>query len=328
MPTPVYEYVASGAADENSLRWNRESLDKIRLLPRVLVDVSNVDTRVTLVGQEMAFPILLAPTAFHRLHHPEGEIATAQGAGAASATFVVSSYTTTPIEEISRVATQPLWFQLYIQRDRGFVKDVIQRVEAAGCRALCVTVDVPVKGCRNRTDRSGFMIPKDFHVPYLMSEDLIANPITWKDVEWLISISNIPILLKGILNPADANLAVELGVAGVIVSNHGARDLDTTPATIDALPHIAEIVDGRICVLMDGGIRRGTDILKAIARGADAVLIGRSYCYGLAVDGADGVSSVVNILKGELETAMALVGCPTIGSIDKSILWDEVMKQV
>ena len=317
----AYEFVASGAADELTLRWNRESLDKIRLRPRVLVDVSKLDTRVTLFGQELPFPILLAPTALHRLYHAEGELATARGASAAMATYVVSSYTTTPIEEIARTATQPLWFQLYVQPDRGFTKDVVQRAEAAGCRALCVTVDLPVIGIRNRQQRIGFKVPPGLKVPYLMSSQLQATPITWKDIDWLRSFARVPVLLKGILNPDDADLAARNGVSGIMVSNHGARDLDTTPATIDVLPHIAQKVAGRIPILMDGGIRRGTDVLKALSLGANAVLIGRSYCYGLGVAGAEGVSRVVNILRGEFEAAMALTGRPSIKSIDRSVLW-------
>lgn len=322
MSPMAYEYVASGAADELTLRWNRESFDQIRLRPRVLVDVSKLNTRVTLFGQELPFPILLAPTAYHRLYHAEGELATARGAGAAAATYVVSSYTTTPIEEIARVATQPLWFQLYIQPDRGFTKEVVQRAEAAGCRALCVTVDVPVVGARNRTQRAEFKLPPDLKAPYLMSSQPLAGvPVTWKEIDWLRAFARVPVLLKGILNPDDADLAVKSGVSGIMVSNHGARDLDTTPATIEALPPVVEKVGGRVPVLMDGGIRRGTDVLKALALGANAVLIGRPYCYGLGVAGAEGVSRVVNILRSEFEAAMALTGRPTIKSIDRSVLW-------
>ena len=316
----AYEYLASGAADEVTLRWNRESLEKIRLIPRVLVDVSKLDTRVTLFGQELPFPILLATTALHRLYNSEGELATARGAGAAAATYVISSYTTTPLEEIARTATQPLWFQLYMQRDRGFTKDVVQRAEAVGCRALCVTVDLPVLGVRNRMQRVGFKVPPGMKVPYVM-EQFQGTPVTWKDIEWLRSFARVPVLLKGILNPEDADLAVKNGVSGIIVSNHGARDLDSTPATIDALPHIADKIAGRMPILMDGGIRRGTDVLKALALGADAVLIGRPYCYGLGVAGAEGVSRVVNILRSEFETVMALMGRPSIKSIDRSVLW-------
>ena len=320
MSPMAYEYLASGAADEITLRWNRESLEKIRLRPRVLVDVSGLDTRVTLFGQELPFPILLAPTALHRLYHPDGELATARGAGAAAATYVVSSYTTTPLEEIARAATQPLWFQLYVQPDRGFTRDVVQRAEAVGCRALCVTVDLPVFGARNRMQRAGFEVPPGVEVPYVM-ERFRGVPVTWKDIDWIRSFARVPVLLKGILDPDDADLAVRNGVSGIIVSNHGARDLDSTPATIDALPHVADRVAGRAPILMDGGIRRGTDVLKALALGADAVLIGRPYCYGLGVAGAEGVSRVVNILRGEFEAAMALTGRPSIKSIDRSVIW-------
>ena len=323
MSPMAYEYLASGAADEVTLRWNRESLEKIRLRPRVLVDVSKLDTRVTLFGQELPFPILLAPTALHRLYHAEGELATARGAGAAGATFVVSSYTTTPIEEIASAATQPLWFQLYVQPDRGFTRDVVERAEAAGCRALCVTVDLPVIGVRNRMQRVGFKVPPGMKLPYIM-EQFQGVPVTWKDIEWLRSFARVPVLLKGILNPVDADLAVRNGVSGIIVSNHGARDLDSTPASIDALPHVADKVAGRVPILMDGGIRRGTDVLKALALGAQAVLIGRPYCYGLGVAGAEGVSRVVNILRSELEAVMALTGRPSIESIDRSVLWSAV----
>ena len=320
MSPMAYEYLASGAADELTLRWNRESLERIRLCPRVLVEVSELDTRVSLFGQELPFPILLAPTAMQRLYHAEGELATARGAGAAAATYVVSSYTTTPLEEIARAATQPLWFQLYVQPDRGFTKDVVQRAEAVGCRALCVTVDLPVFGARNRMRRAGFEVPPGMELPYIM-ERFQGVPVTWKDIEWLRSFARVPVLLKGILNPDDADLAVRNGVSGIIVSNHGARDLDSTPATIDALPLVADKVAGRAPILMDGGIRRGTDVLKALALGADAVLIGRPYCYGLGVAGAEGVSRVIDILRGEFEAAMALTGRPSIKSIDRSVLW-------
>jgi 4-hydroxymandelate oxidase len=324
----VYEFIASGAADEITLRWNREALEQIRLQPRVLVDVSKLDTRVTLFGQELPFPILLAPTAYHRLIHPEGELATARGAGAAAATYVVSSYTTTPIEDVAKVATHPLWFQLYIESDRGFTRDLVQRVEAAGCRALCLTVDSAVTGVRNRQVRAKFKLPPGVSVPYaydintgrrVLLEQRRENP-TWRDVEWLRSFMRAPLLLKGILDPEDADQAVRAGASGIIVSNHGARNLDTAPASIDALGPVADKVAGRLPVLMDGGIRRGTDVIKALALGAQAVLIGRPYCYGLGVAGAQGVRRVVEILRSEMETAMALTGRPSLESIDRSLL--------
>ena len=304
MSKMAYEYVASGAADENTLKWNREALDRIKMQTHVLNDVSKIDTNVSLLGQEMPYPILIAPSAFHKIMHPEGEIATARGAGVASTTYVVSSFTTTPIEEITKVATQPLWFQLYLVHDRSFVKDLIQKVEAQGIKALCVTVDTPVTGARNRQERVKFKLPPELHAPYMVS--ISATPgqgqplqlsVTWKDIEWLKSITKIPILLKGILNPDDAEQAVRTGVSGIIVSNHGARNLDTVPATIEVLPYITQRVNKKIPVLVDGGIRRGTDVVKAIALGANAVLVGRPICYGLACAGAEGVAKVLDILQ-------------------------------
>ena len=328
LPHMVYEFVASGAADEHTLRWNREAYDRIRLQPQAMVDVSTLDTRVSLFGQELPFPILLAPTSFHRAIHPEGELETARGAGAASATFVVSTATNTRIEDIARVATHPLWFQMYIQRDRGFTRELVQQVQAANCRALCVTVDRAALGARNRSQRVNFTLPSGVTTPYL--NDINTGPkqvlsanyhVTWNDVEWLRSFAKVPVLLKGILNPADADRAVREGVAGIMVSNHGARNLDTLPATIDALPLVADKVAGRVPILVDGGIRRGTDVVKALALGASAVLIGRPYLYALGVGGADGVSRMIGILRRELEMAMALTGCPTLRSINCSVLW-------
>jgi 4-hydroxymandelate oxidase len=329
MSTMTYEYVASGAADEHTLRWNREAYDAMRLRPRVLRDVTQVDLRVSLFGRALAFPILLAPTAYHRTIHPEGEVATARGAGAAGATWVVSSSTTTVIEEIAAAASAPLWFQLYLQPDRGFIRELVQQMEQAGCQALCLTVDQPTLGARNRQTRARFALPPGVTAPYrrdIAQGKGILDPrrtvATWKDVEWLRSIARVPVLLKGILTAEDAELAVQAGVQGLIVSNHGARILDTAPATITALPEVAARVRGRMPVLVDGGIRRGTDVLKALALGATAVLIGRPYCYGLAVGGAAGVARTVDILRTELEMAMQLTGRASIAELDPSVLWE------
>jgi 4-hydroxymandelate oxidase len=329
LSTMVYEYVASGAADEHTLRWNREAYDRIRLRPRVLRDVARVDMRTTLLGRELPFPILLAPTAYHRAIHPDGEIATARGAGAAGATWVVSSSTTTVIEEIARAATAPLWFQLYLQPDRGVTRDLVRRVEQAGCQALCLTVDQPVLGARNRQTRAGFRLPPGVTAPYRLDIGQgrdILDPrrvvVTWNDVEWLRTVTRVPLLLKGILDADDADHALKVGADGVIVSNHGARILDTAPATIDALPQVTDRVRGRAPVLVDGGVRRGTDVLKAIAHGAAAVLIGRPYCYGLAVGGSEGVQRAVEILRAEFEMAMQLTGRAALREIDRSVLWN------
>jgi 4-hydroxymandelate oxidase len=329
----VWEYY-SGVADEITLRWNREAYDRLRLRPRVLVDVSRIDTRTKLFGQELAHPILLAPAADHGMIHPDGEAATARGAGTTNTIFVLSSFTNTCVEDVARDASAPLWFQLYVQRDREFTRDMVQRAASAGCKALCVTVDTPTFGARNRQARARYELAPGLSRPHLprpgktsgatgsqVFPDWTEPALTWRDVSWLRSIVNIPVLLKGVLNPDDAERAVQEGVAGIIVSNHGARNLDTVPATADALPCVAEKVAGRVPVLVDGGIRRGTDVVKALALGADAVLIARPYLYGLAVAGDRGVQRVVEILRNEVEMAMGLLGRPTIKDIDRSVLW-------
>jgi 4-hydroxymandelate oxidase len=322
MSSLAWEYLSCGAADEFTLRWNCSGFEKIKLKPRVLVDVSKIDTRIDLFGLEHKFPILLAPVGLQRLYHPEGEIAAARGAASAGAAYVISSYATTTLEDIVASSDGQKWMQIYLQPDREFTRDVVQRAEAAGCRAICVTVDLPVIGVRNRMDRIGFAVPAELSVPHMM-ENFAGSPVTWDDVSWLRSITKIPVLLKGILDPDDAELAIGRGVSGIIVSNHGARDLDSTPATIDALPVVAERVAGRIPVLMDGGVRRGTDVLKAVALGAKAVLIGRPFCYGLSAGGEKGVARVVEILRKELEIAMALTGRTTISRIHRSVIWTE-----
>ncbi|MBD2704202.1 alpha-hydroxy-acid oxidizing protein [Spirosoma sp. BT702] len=323
MSNLAYEYVVSGAADELTLRWNRQALDNLKLNQTVLTDVTKPDTRVTLFGHELLYPILIAPTAYHGIMHPEAELATARGASAASATYVVSSFTTTPLEKIADTATQPLWFQLYVRDDREFTKDLVQKAQALGFQALCVTVDTPVGGVRNREQRINFGLPADVVAPYMLAPGPQKNPLTWKDIEWLQSLVDIPVLVKGIMNPNDAELAIQAGVSGVIVSNHGGRNLDTVPATIEVLPYIAERINGRVPVLMDGGIRRGTDVVKAIALGAKAVLIGKPICYGLACAGAPGVARVLTILREELELAMILLGKASVPAIDRSVLWEK-----
>jgi 4-hydroxymandelate oxidase len=335
MSKNAWEYISGGAGDEISLKWNREAWDRIRLRPRVLVDVSKLDTKTRLFGQDLAYPILLAPAAYHKLVHPEGEVETARGATAGNATMVVSSFSNTPIEEIARAAKEPLWFQLYVQPDRGFTRSMVERAQAAGCRALCVTVDTPLAGARNREERAGFALPPGLELPHLKGLTNLAHPpregeifsaildptLTWKDIEWLRSFARVPVLLKGVLNADDADQAARLGVSGIIVSNHGARNLDTVPATIDALPSVVEKVAGRMPVLVDGGIRRGTDVLKALASGASAVLIGRPYLYALGVAGAAGVTRSLSILRREFEIAMALTGRRSVAEIDKGVIW-------
>lgn len=335
MSPMAFSYVVGGAADELTLSANAEDWKRIRLMPRVLVDVSELDLSVELFGHKFDLPVLLAPAAFHRLCCPEGELATVQGANQARVGMAVSSFSTVSIEEITTAAENPVWFQLYFQVDRGLTEEMIHRAEAAGCKALCLTVDTPVLGARHRESRARFELPKDFKLPNLNMGavshrpvrsavySVLLNPkLNWKDVEWLCSVTKLPIVLKGVLNPEDAAIATETGVAGVIVSNHGARNLDTLPSTAQALHRVAERVNGKLPVLVDGGIRRGTDVLKAIALGAKAVLVGRPYLYALAVGGAEGVARTIEILRTELMMAMALTGRTSIAGIDATVLWN------
>jgi 4-hydroxymandelate oxidase len=335
----AYDYVRSGGADEISMRENRAGFGRLKLSPSVLVDVSKIDTRVNLFGGEFESPILLAPVAYHRLYHPDGEIGTARGASAAGAGFVISTFTTTSTDEIARNTQRPIWFQLYVQRDREFTKDMVQRAVASGCKAVCLTVDTPVLG--NRYGQLSFGLPSHLECVHLRGlgqgssppshktqrktiYDTLFDPsFNWNDLEWLRSVAGVPVILKGVLSAEDGKRAVERGADGVIVSNHGGRNLDTVPATIDALPRVVEAVAGRIPVMLDSGIRRGTDVLTALALGAKAVFIGRPYIYGLAAGGAKGVERVITILRDELERAMALTGRRSIAEIDPTVLWHE-----
>ena len=333
----AYDYVRSGGADEITMRENRLAFERLRLSPRVLADVSQLDTRTSLFGAELEHPIMLAPIAYHRLYHPEGELGTARGAGATGAVMAVSTFTTTAIDEIARNTQAPIWFQLYVQRDRAFTKDMVQRAVAAGCKAVCLTVDTPVLGCRY--GQLSFGLPSHLECVHLRGLDLkksvpthtmggVYDPIfdpsfNWKDLEWLRTVAGVPVLLKGVISPEDGRRAIDYGVDGIIVSNHGGRNLDLLPATIDALPGIVEAVAGRIPVLLDSGIRRGTDVLTALARGAKAVFVGRPYIYGLAIAGARGVERVITILRDEFQRAMALTGRRSIAEIDSTVLWKQ-----
>jgi len=336
MAAQSWEYVCAGAGDEITVRWNEEAYRRIRLKPRILVDVSKLDTRVNLFGQEHAFPILLAPVAAQKLMHPEGELASARGASAAGATMVVSSFANTRLEDVAAVAQSPLWFQLYAQTDQGFTRELVQRAEAAGYRALCLTVDTATTGARNREARAAVkLLPIPNFAKFTgagndvslhtgsqnVFKSVLDASMSWKEIEWLRSVAKVPFLLKGVLNPDDAELAVKHGVAGIIVSNHGGRNLDTLPATIDALPQVVEKIAGRMPVFVDGGIRRGTDVLKALALGASAVFIGRPYIYGLGAAGAAGVTQVIRILQREFQMAMALTGRSNVAGIDRSLIW-------
>jgi len=333
----AWAYLDGAAADGLTARDNVAAFARIRLRNRVLADLAGGHARVELFGDTYDFPILLAPVAHQKLAHPDGELATALGASAMRAGMVVSTESNATIEEIARVAQSPLWFQLYLQHDRGFTLDLVRRAEAAGCRALVLTVDAPVNGVRNGEQRAGFALPPGIEAANLrgmappppasvapgrslFDSPLLAVAPGWRDVEWLRAQTTLPLLLKGITRADDALRALEAGAAGIVVSNHGGRVLDTQVATIDALPAIADAVQGRVRLLLDGGIRRGSDVFKALALGADAVLVGRPYLHALATAGAPGVAHVLHLLRIELEMTMALCGCRTLDDIDRSSL--------
>ena len=334
----AWSYIAGGGADELTMRWNREAFARIRLEGRVLRDMAGATTQVELLGMTLPHPVMVAPVAFQKLAHPDGELATVVGASALGAAMVVSTQASVLLEDIARHAASPLWFQLYIQHDRGFTQALAERAAAAGYRALVVTVDAMVNGVRNREQRAGFRFPPGVSAVNLAGmkpqpmpqvgpgespvfKGMLDGAPTWRDVEALAKVSKLPVVLKGIVSPSDAQAAIDHGAAAVIVSNHGGRALDTLPATIDALPRVADAVAGRIPLLLDGGVRRGTDVLKALALGARAVLIGQPCIHGLAVGGAAGVAHVLGLLRAELEVAMALTGCRTLAEIDRSVIW-------
>ena len=319
MPRAAWEFINSGAGDELTMRWNEEAFQRPRLRQRVLEDLAGLNTRIQLLGRERPHPILLSPTSNHRLVHPEGEVETARGAGDAGAILIVSTFADRPLEEIAQAATQPLWHATYVQKDRGRTVDLLRRAEAAGFEAICVPIDSPVVGARDREHRT-YRFPREPLSFMNYPVDYWRFPTTWKDIDWFRSLTKLPLVLKGILDPADAELGIRAGAQAIFVSNHGGRNLDTLPATLDVLPEIADKVAGRVPIVVDGGVRRGTDVLKALALGASAVAIGRPYLYGLACSGAAGVRAVVNILRNELEMAMALTGRPTIASIDRSVV--------
>ncbi|MCQ4041309.1 alpha-hydroxy acid oxidase [Streptantibioticus rubrisoli] len=330
LPTAAFDYLEGGAADEHTVRWNHEAYQRLALLPRVLAGHVGAHTGCSVFGTALDSPILLAPAASHRLFHPGAEAATAHGAAAAGALMTVSTFSSQTVEEIGATATGPWWFQLYVQRDRALTAELVRRAAAAGARACVVTVDTPVTGVRERDLRNGFALPSHgtpanlAHVQGSSTHGAIHDPridpaVGWDDLERLRAVCGLPVLAKGILRAEDAQRAADAGF-GVWVSNHGGRNLDTAAATLSALPAIAERVAGRVPVIVDGGIRRGTDVVKALALGADAVAIGRPYVWGLAVGGADGVRDVVQTLRRETELAMALVGAATLDDLTADLV--------
>ncbi len=337
LPADVWAYISGGGADGITQRWNREAFDGIRLSGRVLADMASATTETSLLGLELPVPILLAPVAHQKLVHPDGELATALGASALNIPLVVSTLASTSLEDVARGTTAPLLFQLYMQQDRAATLALVNRAEAAGYRALVVTVDAPVNGVRNIEQRAGFRFPDSISPVNIAGmqqpvsragpgespvfRGLLDHAPSWADLEWLRAETSLPLVLKGVLHPDDAERAIVAGIDGIVVSNHGGRTLDTLPATIEVLPQITRVVAGRIPVLMDGGIRRGTDVLKAIALGASAVLIGQPQLHALAVAGPVGIVHMLTILRAELEVAMALTGCATVRSINTNVLW-------
>lgn len=324
----VHGYYAGAAGDEETLRENRAAFGRLRLLPRVLRPVGTRTTATTVLGTPVSTPILVAPMAFQRLAHPEGELATARGTGAAGTLMITSTLASSSLEEVAAAATGPLWFQLYVYRDREVTRRLVERAAAAGFRALVLTVDTPVLGNREREIRTGFRLPDNLPIGNLAGEGhhllpgqegasglalyahrLLDPDLAWEDVAWLRSISPMPVVVKGVVHPEDARLAIEAGVAGIVVSNHGGRQLDGAVATLDALPAVAAVAAPRgVEVYLDGGVRRGVDVVRALALGARAVLVGRPVLWGLALEGADGVRRVLDILTEETSRTLALCG--------------------
>ena len=324
----AHGYFAGGAGDERTLRRNAEAYAGWELRPRVLVDVSGVTTRTEILGKEAEMPILVAPVAFQLLAHADGEQGMARAAHAMGSILCLSSLTSTRPAEVAAAAPEGRrWMQVYLFRDRGVTRAMVEEAAEAGYEALLLTVDAPFAGRRERDLRTEFQVPADIRAPAIEAAvghrslttaevfELVDPSITWSDLESLCGEFDLPILVKGLVTGEDAALAVEHGAAGVVVSNHGGRQLDNAPATIDALPEVVEAVAGRIPVLIDGGIRRGTDVAVALGLGARAVLVGRPALWGLAVDGADGAELALGMLGEELRLALALLGCPSPAEI-------------
>ena len=333
----TWAYFNGGAGDEATLHANAAAWQALPLWPRVLQPLAGGHTRVALAGHELAHPILLAPVAHQRLAHADGEWASALAAAAQGAGYVLSTQSNVPMEQIAQAVLAdpgrgPLWFQLYWQADRGFNRALVQRAEAAGFEAIVLTVDAPVQGVRDRERRSRFALPAGVRAVHLQDAPapaaapdtycagLPAHAPGWDDVAWLRAQTRLPVWLKGVLHPADAREVQSLDVAGLIISNHGGRTLDTAPPTAQALPLIRAVVGGAWPLIVDGGIRRGTDVLKAIALGADAVMIGRPMVHALATGGALAVARMLRLLRDELEMAMALTGCRTLADAGRQLL--------
>lgn len=331
----AFDYYASGAHDEITLERNRRAFDELSLYYKVLVDVSKREHSTTIFGRQISMPILVAPTAFHGLACEDGEEATARAARSAGTVMILSTLSNRPIERVAE-ASDGLWFQLYFYKNREATQALVERAESAGAEALVLTVDAPLLGCREADVRNRFKLPPHLNLVNLLGHgdlhsDLPAQPegsglaayfvslietaLTWKDLAWLKSITKLPLIVKGVVRADDARRAVDHGVDGIVVSNHGGRQLDTSPATIEALPAVMKSVGDEVPVFLDGGVRRGTDVVKALAYGCTAVLVGRPVLWGLGTAGEEGVREVLELLRRELDLAMALCGTPTVESI-------------
>lgn len=335
----AWAYISGGSGDEVSLHWNRSAFNDYAIMPRVLVKSPSPTTSVALLDRTLAHPLIVAPLAYQKLAHPAGEHATAAAAAAQDALMVLSTLSSTSIEDVARVEGRACcWFQLYFQEHREDTLKLVRRAEDAGYEAIVVTVDATLSGVRNKEQRIGFQLPETVRAVNLsppraaqvadhatnnqsnVFREFMRIAPTWQDVEWLAEATRLAVIVKGVAAPADADIAIESGASAIIVSNHGGRVLDTVPASLHLLPPVIEKVRRRVPVLMDGGIRRGTDVFKCLALGAGAVLIGRPILYGLAVGGARGVSHVLRILRDELEIAMVLSGCMSIEDISAARL--------
>jgi 4-hydroxymandelate oxidase len=336
-----FDYIAGGAGDEWTLRENRAAFSRITLLPRMLRGGAERCLTTTVLGTPVSFPVLVPPMAFHGLCHEQAELATARGAAAAGTVFCASTLSNRSLEAIAGACDAPRWFQLYVYREREVTRSLVERAAAAGYRALCLTIDTPYAGARERDRRNRLVMPPHLGLDNFPpdhaaqqatrragAESALAAYIahnwdptlSWDDVAWLRSVSPLPVVVKGVLAPDDAVLAIEHGASAVIVSNHGGRQLDGAPATITMLPRVADAVAGRAEVLLDGGVRRGVDVLRALALGARAVLVGRPVLWGLVLAGEEGVRAVLEHLKRELDLAMALAGCRTVEEAGPSLL--------
>lgn len=313
LPKAVWDFIAGGAGDELTMRRNRSAFDALALRPRFVRRLGERDLRTTVLGTEISLPLFLSPCGQHGLAHADGELATAEGAALSGTVMGVGTYSTRTLEEVREASSGPLWFQLY-HSSRDETERLIRRAEESSCAAVCITIDVPLRGGQERDTRNAYPQAREGRGP------LPGWPLDWSDVEWIRSLTSLPLALKGIRTAEDALLAVEHGIEGVFVSTHGGRHLDGTQGAIEVLPEIVEAVGERAEVIMDSGVRRGSDVLKALALGARAVGIGRPLFWGLAVDGAHGVHDVIEILRHELDAVMGLCGQNSVHELDSGLL--------